>query len=227
MSIYWRKHPNLPDTELPQTIMRPFWHPVPDELDDNTFSIILTGERPVAIAIIILLLSVALFMASIFSIYNLYMHIGTHAFRWNAETAYYSVLTAVLLLTGTGLLFLFFKLVQIRKVVFDRHNHCIQYPQQGLLPRYHKKNYDDLNGKIIQLKNPFGKRIAKLILENPDTGHIISLYSTHKSPQALAGYWSFIVQYMKPDAPLPDVPLLHNYPNTTPGVLQKNTIDYS
>ena len=56
MSLYWRKQDKLPDTELPQVIMRPFWHPEPKSLDDRQFHVQLPDERPLVIATISLLI---------------------------------------------------------------------------------------------------------------------------------------------------------------------------
>jgi hypothetical protein len=44
------------------------------------------------------------------------------------------------------------------------------------------------------------------------------LYSSMGSIEPLLGYWSFIVQYMDKNAPLPDIPDLEQYPNRTIGL---------
>ena len=227
MSIYWRRQKNLPDTDLPQTIMRPFWHPTPDQLDDKLFCTTLHEERPLFTAVITLCIGIVLIAASILSLYNTYQFLSQRSFQIDDQSIYHGVFSTALLLLGISLVVLFTKMFSERVLCFDRSNHSLRYPQQGLIPQYHANNYENFTGKIIQLKNPFGMRVSRLILVNRETGHVINLYSTRETPQTLAGYWSFIVQYMKKDGPLPDVPLLHDYPNTTPGVMQKNAIDYS
>ena len=227
MSIYWRKQTNLPDTELPQAIMRPFWHPTAEQLDDKQFKITLPEERPVLLASMILTLSISAIIVAFFILYELFLDNTSYRHNITADTYNITGFALLLILAAVGLLFIFSKIIQKRSLIFDRQSHSLNYPKKGIFPRFFEDDYDTFTGKIIQLKSPFGRRLSILALENQNNSDVIYVYSTYKSPQSLAGYWSFIVQYMKPDAPLPDVPLLHDYPNTTPGVLQKNTIDYS
>jgi hypothetical protein len=66
-----------------------------------------------------------------------------------------------------------------------------------------------------------------LALIHKDRKQSVILIRTTANPQSLAGFWSFIVQYMKEEGPLPDVPALYQYPNRTPGVIHHGTIDYT
>ena len=61
MSIYWRKQPSQPDTDLPQTIMRPFWHPIEIALDDKKFCLELVEDKPRVMSLFVLVISLTLF----------------------------------------------------------------------------------------------------------------------------------------------------------------------
>jgi hypothetical protein len=226
MSLYWNKHSEKTDTLLPQTIMRPFWHPVEISLDDQNFCIELNHDKPLFSSLLVLLLSLISFVTSLFLIFNYYLNFQMSAL-WGEQSIYSLLKFFSVFLLATTLLFLFFKMSKLRALRFNRKNHQISYPKQGFLVKYFNEDYDNFLGKIEYTKNPFGRRKANLLLEHVEDKHLILLCSTYENPQSLVGYWSFIVQYMKKGAPLPDVPGLHHYPNKTAGIIHQKTIDYS
>lgn len=226
MSIYWRRHPDLPDVDLPQAIMRPFWHPETIRLDDKQFCISLDLGRPVISALAILLLSCAVLIIAglrYLEIYTRYMQLQ----RLNQPMYIDLGIASVLLIVALLGFYLFYRVIQARYVCFRRESHSIYFPGGGLVPRYQEVDYDEFRGSIRNLKNIFGKRQSILALDHVDGKQSILLTRTTRNPQSLAGFWSFIVQYMKQDGPLPDVPALHQYPNRTPGVIHASTVDYS
>ena len=226
MSLYWRRHPDLPDVVLPQAIMRPFWHPETIKLDDKQFCIYLDLDRPVFTALLILIMATAILGVAGLRFYELYL--GYMQQPLLDEKFYVALgLAGGLLLLGLLGLYLFYLVGQARYVCFRRTSHSVYYPRQGLIPRYQELDYDDFQGSIKNLKNIFGKRQSILTLDHKDEKQSVLLTRTTQNPQSLAGFWSFIVQYMKVDAPLPDVPALYEYPNRTPGVIHNSTIDYS
>jgi len=198
MSIYWRSHPDLPDVDLPQTIMRPFWHPETIRLDDKQFCIRLDKDRPVLTAMMI------------------------------GEKFYIELAIAGGLLVAAMLgFYLFYRVNQVRFICFRRDSHSIFYSRRGLIPKFQELGYEEFQGTIKNMKSLLGKRQSMLALVHKDRKQSVILTATTANPQSLAGFWSFIVQYMKVDGPLPDVPALHQYPNRTPGVIHHGTIDYS
>mgnify|MGYP006921587257 CR=1 FL=1 len=226
MSLYWRKHPDLQTVELPQTIMRPFWHPEALQLDDHKFCMPLNIQRPVISAMLVLIVSLVLMIAAGFTLYEIYLAYKSTGIL---SEQYYPGLgagAALLLVALLGLYF-FARINQSRYICFDRQQHRIQFTTLGLLPRLQELPYDNLQGLILHRKSLFGQRLSILALQCQRDNRTIPLACTRDNPQTLAGFWSFLVQYMKLNAPLPDVPALHDYPNTTPGVLHHNTIDYS
>jgi len=226
MSIYWRSHPDLPDVDLPQTIMRPFWHPETIRLDDKQFCIRLDKDRPVLTAMMILALSFALAgMAALrfYDIFNIYSQHQAFGEKFYIELA----IAGGLLVAAMLGFYLFYRVNQVRFICFRRDSHSIFYSRRGLIPKFQELGYEEFQGTIKNMKSLLGKRQSMLALVHKDRKQSVILTATTANPQSLAGFWSFIVQYMKVDGPLPDVPALHQYPNRTPGVIHHGTIDYS
>jgi hypothetical protein len=212
--------------DLPQTIMRPFWHPETIKLDDRQFCMRLDEDRPWLIAMLMLVMSFALLgLASIrfFEIFNAYNQQQIYG-----EKFYVEVAIAGGLLVGSLLgFYLFYRINQRRFICFRRETRSIFYSSRGLIPKYQERAYDEFQGTIKNLKSIFGKRKSMLALIHKDRKQSVILIRTTANPQSLAGFWSFIVQYMKEEGPLPDVPALYQYPNRTPGVIHHGTIDYT
>ncbi len=226
MSIFWRNHPDLPHVDLPQAIMRPFWHPEALLLDDKKFCIPLKMQRPRLFSAFLLIMSLAVLTVSFLrshEIYQIYIQQGGANNRLYEETAMVGGLFAISLLG----LYLFYRISRVRRVYFKRDSHSVYYPRRGLMPRYLETNYDEFQGRIEHKKSLLGKRISILSLNHENPRQSILLTSTRDNPQTLAGFWSFIVQYMKVDGPLPDVPALYEFPNRTPGVVHQSSVNYS
>ena len=115
-------------------------------------------------------------------------------------------------------------MIKQRKIDFNRQLRTVHSSRTSLLPHYLHYDYDELVGAIECFKNPFGKRKSWLVLKNQTNNHKIRLCYTYGSPQILIGYWSFIVQFMKKDGPLPDVPELHQYPDKIEGVMPNSLV---
>ena len=226
MSIIWRKVPEYPDIELPQKIMRPFWHPETQQLNDQQFCVNLTVEQPTFRASLLLVISLIAISCASYFLY-LYSQSYLNHKLINDEIIIGASTGILLLLISFALFYFFYRANQNRILCFKRDSHSVHYTKRGLLTHYIEQDYEKFQGKIKTYKNLFGQRRSCLLLEHGNNNLSISLFQTTDTPQSLVGYWSFIVQYMKVNAPLPDVPALHDYPNKTQGVVHQNTIDYS
>lgn len=226
MALYWRTHPDLTNVDLPQTIMRPFWHPEALQLNDTCFCIPLNINQPRVFALLVLACSLGVLALAAFGTFDVYMQ---YAKSGHIDPVRYPDLGLAggMVLAALAGLYLFSRMSQPRHICFNRASHRITFSTCGLLPRTLERSYDEFQGMIMHQKNLLGKRRSILALQHRDQQQLIQLALTRDNPQILAGFWSFIVQYMKPGAPLPDVPALHEYPNKTPGVLHHSTIDYS
>ena len=226
MISIWRKYSELADVVLPQKIMRPFWHPRVNALDDKLFSTDLPFERPLFIC------SMFLFGAMLglgLIAYGIWRYLQLHGtvIVLNNETILTLVMMSFLLALSGFLIHLFIKAVPARHWQLDRQTHHLTVPLPTLLPSYFTDHYEAFQGKILHEISIFGRRRTRLVTEYQKTGQQICIYSSSDPMDMLVGYWSFIVQYMKPNAPLPNVPALNHYPNTTPGVRQQITNVYT
>lgn len=229
MSLFWRNNSDLKNVDLPQTIMQPFWHPDARQLDDHKFCSQLADEKPLLRLYTILMLACAALTVSAMAIYEI---LNSAQYNLLLEQFLSDPLTnqphtnALTGLLAIPLLYVFIKAYPPRAICFDRKEHSLLYPDNSLMPKYQIASYDDFQGKIIHLKNLFGKRKTCLILVHKTSHEAICLANSFGSPQSLTGYWSFIVQYMNRGAPLPDVPALHDYPDTTPGIIRQHSTNY-
>jgi hypothetical protein len=226
MISLWRKYPELADVLLPQKIMRPFWHPSANEIDDKVFSTDLPYERPLLICGGILVSAILCLAVAAFAIWRQW-HSSEPRMEFDNEL----IITSLVALAGFGLggflINLFIKAVPARHWELNRVSRQVTLPTKKLIPLYITDHYSEFQAKILHEINIFGKRRTRLVVEYPKSGLQICIFNTTDSPNVLVGYWSFIVQFMKPDAPLPDVPALNHYPNTTPGVRQQITNNYT
>ncbi|MFW2372179.1 MAG: hypothetical protein ACN4GM_03595 [Gammaproteobacteria bacterium] len=230
MPIFWRKNPDLKDVDLPQTIMQPFWHPDTRQLDEHKFCTLLPDAKPLARLYGILALALTAIAVSSLAICEI---LNSADYTQLLEQFLHKPLAnqphtiALVGLLAIPLLYLFIKAFPARVICFDRKQHKLKFPVNSLMPRFQEINYTEFQGKIDHVKSLFGKRKTRLVLVHRDSHEVICLANTFSSPQALTGYWSFIVQYMNPGAPLPDVPALHEYPDTTPGIIRQHSTNYS
>jgi hypothetical protein len=226
MFSLWRKYPELADVVLPQKIMRPFWHPRANEIDNRVFSTDLPYERPLLICGGILMTAILCLAVAAFAIWR-HLHTSEPGTEIDDELIITILVTVMALGVGGFLINLFIKAVPARHWELDRQTHKITMPTNKLVPGYFTDQYSEFQAKILHEINIVGSRRTRLVIEYPKTGQQICIYTTTDAPGVLVGYWSFIVQFMKPDAPLPDVPTLNHYPNTTPGVRQQITNNYT
>lgn len=230
MPLFWRNNRDLKNVDLPQSIMQPFWHPNARQLDDHKFCTLLPNQKSLIRLYTILAMALTALTISALAICEI-----LNSAQYNqlleqfinnplANQPHTIALTGLL---AIPLLYVFIKAYPARTICFDRNEHKLHYPNNNLLPKLQEIEYDEFQGKIVHHKNLFGKRKTRLLLVHKTSHETICLANSSRSPQSLTGYWSFIVQYMNPGAPLPDVPALHDYPDTTPGIIHQHTTSYS
>lgn len=227
MFSFWRKYPELADVILPQKIMRPFWHPRANVIDNNVFSADLPYERPLLNCGGILLAAILCLTLAAFAVWR-YLHTSVPRAALDNELIFTILFSVLALGTGGFLIHLFIKAVPARHWQLDRKTRSVAVPLPTLVPSYFTDQYDQFQAKILHEINMFGRRRTRLVMEYQKSGQQICIFtSSDATNNMMVGYWSFIVQYMKPDAPLPDVPALNHFPNTTQGVQQQISNNYT
>ena len=226
MFSIWRKYSELADVLLPQKIMRPFWHPKANAIDDRVFSTDLPYERPLFICSSILIGAMLSLALVTFLIWRYWYTHGT-VIELDNELIITLLIVIVGLVVVGFLINLFIKCVPARHWQLDRQTREVKVPLHTLVPGYFSDQYDQFQAKILHEINIFGRRRTRLVIESKKTGQQICIFCISDSTDVLVGYWSFIVQYMKVGSALPDVPALNHYPNTTPGVRPQITNHYT
>jgi hypothetical protein len=102
--------------------------------------------------------------------------------------------------------------------IFDREKGTVTFPrgmfQSGVL----EGPWEDWSARLWVQSTSVGAADHTLSLVHLPTGLMGMLTASLAGIDTPLGYWSFLVQYMDKDAPLPDVPKLKDYPNRTKGL---------
>ena len=206
------------DRRLPKMIMRPFLCYLPYHVDDRTF-VALEPEEGLLPALADMISGIVAVFGIIFLSGALALLVGTGhkelwAFFWGVP---------LLLIGGMGYIWFYYKNVYDTKsghfVVFDREKGVVH---AGVLE----------NGKRRMRTFPFEECHGELSSMNTPTipvpQYTVSIHHpSHPGPlhgeligdlDGALGHWSFLVQYMDKQAPLPNVGYLAGYPNRTDGV---------
>lgn len=77
--------------------------------------------------------------------------------------------------------------------------------------------FSECEGRISRGTRSTGASCHILWLYHPQIG-VRHLFESVSGIDLCLGYWSFLVQYMDKNVPLPNVPHLQHYPNRTPGL---------
>jgi hypothetical protein len=102
--------------------------------------------------------------------------------------------------------------------VFDREKGTISFPkgmfQKGTLEGL----WEDWSARLWVQSTSVGAAQHTLSRVHLPTGLMGMLTASLAGIDTPLGYWSFLVQYMDKEGPLPDVPKLRDYPNRTSGL---------
>jgi hypothetical protein len=200
----WQKHAKIPGNLLPKKLLRPYWFLPPIRLDDKQYMYPDGGD-----------LKSALGMVYGFA----YLIAFACVFVWllspdDSMTELYVSVAAFLLAIPTNL--------YTKKLEHDRY--CIFDREKGIVISewgwYKKKErvfpFHECEGRLYREAHVYLMHFG-LYLYHPSESGFIRLMSTSTLDEPL-GYWSFLLQYMDKNKPLPDIPLLKDYPEREPGL---------
>jgi len=126
-----------------------------------------------------------------------------------------------LFVVGLSLALLFFiasRLLKPRQVVFDRTTGMVRTPAHPLLFREPTETpFEEWEAVSTFHYTQIGSPTFRLFVRNTKIRYPV-LMGVSATFDEVLGMWSFLLQYMKKDAPLPDVPDLEQYPNRTKGL---------
>jgi len=193
--------------KLPREIVRPFSICGGDYIDDKELRIAPSWGMETWLYILRNLAYMAAFLGFIVSL------VAPTKFN----TPIYSELFFVSLLVGVFLHIVSY-LIPSRQAVFDRTTGTVRTPNHPLVRKKATETpFEEWEAITTFHYTQIGAPTHRIFIRNTKIPYVVLVGQTATFDEVL-GMWSFLLQYMKRDAPLPDVPDLAQYPNRTKGL---------
>ncbi len=193
--------------KLPREIVRPFRVCAAEELDDKELRIAPSWGMEMWLYILRNLAYTAAFVGLMVSL------VAPTKF----DTPIYAKLFFVSLTAGV-ILHVASYLIPKRQAVFDRTTGMVRTPNHPLIRKKATETpFEEWEAISRFYYTEIGSPTYELFVRNTRIPYVVMLGVTSTFDGVL-GMWSFMLQYMKKDAPLPDVPDLEQYPNRTKGL---------
>ncbi len=199
------KRMEIPGTILPRRWLRPYYFAAPHRIDDKQYVI------P----------SVSSLKESLHFFYGfLYIVAGCVAIEWAAtlfrgEFEPWAIGICLAIAIPSHIYGRHLK--QDRFDIYDRETGMFREEYGWFKRKYHEIPFWECHGRLVSGPNHFGIIKHSLHFSHPTfgLGTLVVESSTYDVP---LGYWSFLIQYMDKNKPLPDIPYLKDYPNRDPGL---------
>jgi hypothetical protein len=194
----WQKHAEIPGKPLPKRLLRPYWFEPPVRLDDKQYVNLNITDRKSGLGMI----------------YGFaYLIAFACVFVWllspdDDMTVLYVSVVAFLLAIPTNLYAQ--KLEYDRFRIFDREKGVFISERGWFKKKTLEFPFHECEGRLHREAHVYLMHFA-LYLHHPSVFGGIKLVSTSTIGEPL-GYWSFLLQYMDKNKPLPDIFLLEKYP---------------
>jgi hypothetical protein len=195
----------IPGTILPRRWLRPYYFAAPHRIDDKQYVIE----------------SLSSLKESLHFFYGfLYIVAGGAALGWSAthfreDNALWVTLLCLAIAIPAHIYGRHLK--QDRFDIYDRETGMLRNEYGWFKRKYHEIPFWECHGRLVSGPNHFGIIKHSLHFSHPTygLGTTVVESSTYDVP---LGYWSFLIQYMDKNKPLPDIPYLKDYPNRDPGL---------
>jgi len=191
-------------TILPKRLLRPYFYTYPHRIDDKQY---LAG-------------SISSLKDSLYFIYGfLYLVALGNAVIWaltRFEDTIHFYVTLTCLAIAIPLHLIGKRLKSNRFRVYDRQNGTIRREYGWFKLKYHETPFWECEGYLVSAPNHMGLMRHMLMLVHPSLGTF--MLTEGADLDLPLGFWSFLIQYMDKNKPLPDIPFLKDYPNREPGL---------
>jgi hypothetical protein len=187
-------------------MLRPFVYGEPVSIDDKQYVILGLGDR-VGVVIFLMAFPYAIaFGGALF----------WAAFHFNQPIALsVSLISLAIALT---MHYASKRMKHNQFTVFDREKGIVSFPKGLFSSEVTEGPWEDWSARLWIQSTSVGAPQHTLSLVYLPTGRMGMLTASISGIDTVLGYWSFLVQYMDKDAPLPDVPALKDCPNRTKGL---------
>lgn len=191
---------------LPKRLLRPFFYLEPVSLDDKRYVIVSRADRANYVFAIMGIMYVAAAGSGLGMVISKFRE---------------PVVIAVSVITFIIALAFHYKLRSMkpqRFVVFDRVAGTVRQPEGVISKRIIEAPWEEWSGRLWLMSTNTGIPHHVLSLVHRPSYKLWHLHTNVVGTETLLGFWSFLVQYMDKEGPLPDVPELATYPNRTKGL---------
>ena len=194
--------------------MRPFGLVDYQNLDDKRFILVAANDR---VSFVETFSTVSLIVFGIVAVIVTMSFIFEKVSSWQ-ELGIWGYTFIALSITTISLYILRFILKPNKFEIFDRENRIVTIPKPFSNRVWISAPWDEWQGRIRLGATSVGASNHHLMLTHLPTGHQWELTSSIAGVDWVLSYWSFLVQYMNKDQPLPNVGDLNEYGNTTDGL---------
>jgi hypothetical protein len=200
----WQKHAEIPGKPLPKRLLRPYWFEPPVRLDDKQYSYLNITDRKSGLGMVYGFAYIIATGACV----------GWIATGFTETTAL--LVTLICLAIALPIHSYAQKLEYDRFRIFDREKGVFISERGWFKKKTIEVPFHECEGRLHRQAHVYLMHFA-LYLHHPSVFGGIPLISTSTLDEPL-GYWSFLLQYMDKNKPLPDIPLLKDYPEREPGL---------
>jgi hypothetical protein len=213
----WVHRLKIPGKHLPKQIMRPFSLPVASHsLDEKQLALVAEGDKRNWVNMLRGFAYATTFGASGIVVIS---WLSGKVDQWSDFDVPIPEIAVIAFVLSILFKLIENKLQPTRFIIFDRNKGTVSFPLaltsgggRATLP------WCEMAGRLSLGPTVAGETHHLLILVHINTGQGPILDDWMFGIDHPLGVWSFIVQYMNKDGPLPDVTDLHHCANTTPGL---------
>lgn len=191
---------------LPKRVLRPFVYVEPFSLDDKRYVFVSTADGAGFIMAFSVLMYVVVAGAGLLSVIS--------KFREPVAIA----VTIIAFVVALALHYQARAMKPRKFAVFDREAGTVQQPRGVFTKKVIEAPWDEWSGRLWVQSTYSGIPRHALSLVHRPSYKLWELHTDLIDTDSLLGIWSFLVQYMDKEGPLPDVPELKDYPNRTQGL---------
>lgn len=200
----WQKHAEIPGDPLPKRLLRPYWFEPPVRMDDKQYVYLNITDRKSGLGMVY-------GFAYIIALSTFVLGIAA-----DGEFSGLFYATIICLCIAIPMHLYTRKLEYNRFRIFDREKGVFISERGWFKKKTIEVPFHECEGRLHRQAHVYTVHFA-LYLDHPDVFGGIPLISTSTLDEPL-GYWSFLLQYMDKNKPLPDIPLHEKYSDREPGL---------
>jgi hypothetical protein len=205
----------LPGKPLPKRLLRPFSYGEPVSLDDKQYVILGLGDR---VGVVVGLMIIPYVIAAGGGLIIAISWISQKVTSWSDFDIPLPEVTLLALIIAVAMHYASKRMKHNQFTVFDREKGTVTFPRGMFQKSVLEGPWEDWSARLWVQSSYAGAAEHTLSLVHLPTGLMGMLTVSITGVDFPLGYWSFLVQYMDKNAPLPKCAHLEKYPNLTTGL---------